>query len=156
AWNVPEGTNPWKSSAPFARQELDALVKDGIANHKLVDFEAVAFSDSLVPASKLGLPNVPRGSLGLYSRGMRTYHTWVETGPATLALSVKAGLIYGDRGTAKLELFSTARPEDKAVSAAAVVPDKQEHKVDLTTTMAGPHRIAISDAGAATAVVFPD
>ena len=51
---------------------------------------------AVVPAGKLRLPEVPRGSVGLYSRGVRSYHTWVDTKPATLALSAKAGLVYGD------------------------------------------------------------
>src|SRR5262249_55990895 len=97
-WKIPEGKNPWKSSKPFAREELDGLVKAGVAAHKPVDFRPVAFSRKLVPAGNLGLPPRAAGSLGLYSRGVRNYYTWVAEAPASVQLRVKAGLGYGDRG----------------------------------------------------------
>ena len=82
AWNVPEGKNPWKSSALFTSDELDAILSAGIAKRQLLAFEPVAFSTNLVPASRLKLPDVKDGSMGLYSRGLRTYYTWVEKEPA--------------------------------------------------------------------------
>ena len=64
-WNVPEGRNPWKSSEPFTREELDRFLDEGIASRELVqlDFEPVAFSSDLVPAKPLNLPAVTPGEL---------------------------------------------------------------------------------------------
>src|SRR5262249_34095045 len=57
-WNVPEGKNAWKSSAPFSEEELAGLVIAGIERRKLFDFEPVAFSGDLIPADRLKLPDV--------------------------------------------------------------------------------------------------
>lgn len=155
AWNVPEGKNPWKSSAPFGKDELEQLVSEGVARHKLLDFTPMAFSTNLEPAARLGLPQGKPGSLGLYSRGVRNVFVWMEK-PGTLALTVKAGLIYDNRGPAKLALYPTAEPEGKAVAQAEVAPDKKERPVELKTTFAGLHRVEISDGSAGTSVTLPD
>jgi hypothetical protein len=34
AWTVPEEKNPWKSSAPWTREELDTILANGIAAHR--------------------------------------------------------------------------------------------------------------------------
>jgi hypothetical protein len=86
--------------------------------------QPVSFSDNLVPASKLNLPSVTTGNMGLYSRGVRTYHTWIETAPTALTFKMSAGLIYGNRGEAKIALFPKAEEEGKAVAEAAVAADK--------------------------------
>ncbi len=64
-WNLPEGRNPWKSSAPFTQQELRQYLEEGIATRELVqfDFEPVPFSNDLVPARELNLPPVKAGEL---------------------------------------------------------------------------------------------
>src|SRR5262249_23458403 len=120
AWNVPEGKNPWKSSAPFTPEEGEALLKDGIARHPLFDFTPVAFSDDLRPATALKLPDGPTGTFGLYSRGQRTYFTWVAEAPATLSLRVKGGLVYTNRGDVKLTLTPVDDVEGKPAAQASV------------------------------------
>lgn len=154
-WSVAEGKNPWKSSEPFRRAELDGFVAKGIETRKLLDFTPVAFSTDLIPATELGLKDGTPGSFGIYSRGVRTYHTW--TGEATtLKLTGKGGIIYGDRGAAKLALYPVAETEGKAVASAAIAPDKQEHPIELKTTYSGLHRLEVSDGAAGTALAFPD
>lgn len=154
--NVAEGKNPWMSSEPFTPADIEGLITSGIANRKLLDFQPISFSDNLVPATKLNLPSVTTGSMGLYSRGVRTYHTWIETAPATLTFKASSGLIYGNRGAAKIALYPKAEEEGKAVAEAAVAPDKQEVEVSLKTTFKGLHHIDISDRGVGTKMSWPD
>jgi hypothetical protein len=156
AWNVPEGKNPWKSSTPFGRDELDRISEQGIARRKLLDFRPVSFGTDLVPASKLTLPEVAPGSMGSYSRGSRHYLTWVEQAPATLAFKGKGGLIYANRGDAQLALYPAAEPEGKAVARATLAPDKQERAVELKTSFKGLHRIEVADATAGTALTWTE
>ena len=153
-WQKPEGRNPWKSSRAFSASELAGFVTEGIARRKLRGFEAVSFSDELVPAGFSRPADAPGGSMGRYSRGTRTYHTWVDRKGATLTLTVRAGLIYTTRGPAKIALYPAGEAE--AVSRAAVAPDRQEHTVRLKTPRAGLHRIEVSDAAAGTSVSWPD
>jgi hypothetical protein len=155
-WNVPEGKNPWKSSAPFTRSELDGFVAAAIANRKLLDFEPVSFSEKLVPASRLKLPDVTGGTRTLFTRGDHTYFTWVEKAPATLTLPVKAGLIYQTSGNAKFALLPNADPELKASAQVEAPPDRQEHSLELKTPFAGLHRLQLSDRTAGTSITWPD
>lgn len=155
AWNVPEGRNPWKSSEPFTAQELDGVLSAGISSHPLLAFTPVSFTRDLQPATRLALPDQPAGSVGLYSRGVRNYYTWIEK-PGTLELTARAGLVYGTRGPAKLALFPSAETEGKAVATAEVPPDKTEHPVTLKTAFTGLHRIEVTDAGAGTSVAWAD
>jgi Domain of unknown function (DUF4838) len=155
-WKVPEGKNPWKSSKPFTRAELDQFVAAGIARRKLLDFEPVSYSGNLVPARPLGLAEVTPGTFGNYSRGVRNWLLWVERKPATISVKVRAGLIYNSRGDARIALYPAAEVEGKAVDGAAVKPDKQEHTVKLKTGFGGLHRLEVSDRTAGTAITWPD
>jgi hypothetical protein len=156
AWGAPERTNPWKAGPELSRADFEKFIAEGIANRKLLDFAPVAYSTDLVPATPLRLPDAKPGSAGLYSRGVRTYFTWVEKEPATIALKAKGGLVYGNRGPAKLDLYPAAETEGKAVDRAEVTPDKAEHAVSLKTTFTGLHRIEVTDSGAGTAVTWAD
>jgi hypothetical protein len=156
AWGVPEGKNPWKSSAPYSPSELDGILSAGIARRQLLDFEPVAFSTKLVPASKLKLPDVKDGSMGLYSRGLRTYYSWIDKEPASIALKVQGGRIYTGRGSVKLDLYPAAETEGKAVAHGEAAADKEEHSVLLQTTFPGLHRIEVKDAGAGTTVSWSE
>lgn len=152
--------NPWMSDEPFTAAELEKLVADGIARRKLFDFQPVAFSTNLVPAPKLaafaGKVPVKKGEpLGITARGLRTYFTWLEDKGGTVQLKAKAGLIYGNRGPAQVELFPLAEPEGKAVAEAAVAPDKEEKDIALKTSFGGLHRLEISDKAAGTYVNWP-
>ena len=155
-WTVPEPTNPWKSSAPFTRGELDAFRTNGIANHALLDFTPVAFSTDLIPATQLGLSSGALGTMGLYSRGVRNFFTWVSNAPATLNLNVQAGIIYTNLGPASLKLFPAAEPQLLSVASATVAPDKMTNAIALNTTYTGLHRIEVSDATAGTLVTWPN
>lgn len=152
---IPEGRNPWKSSEPFAAAEIDKLLRDGIARHKLLDFESVSFSDDLVPATPLKLPDVEPGQYGLFFRDEFDLHTWVDAAPAELPFSVKAGLIYGRLGDAKFSLFPRDEPQGKSVANVAIAPDKQKRDVSLRSPIRGLQRLHLSDGSDGTEVTWP-
>lgn len=154
-YDVPEGRNPWKSSEPFAASEIESLLHDGIASHKLLDFEPVSFSDDLVPAAPLKLPAVEPGQYGLFFRGEFDLHTWVESAPTELPFTVKAGLIYGRLGDAKFSLFPRDEPQGLAVAKTAVAPDKQPREVSLRSPVRGVQRLHLSDGGDGTEITWP-
>ncbi len=154
-WDIPEGRNPWKSTEPFAAAEIDTLLREGIARHRLLDFEAVSFSDDLVPATPLKLPEVEPGQYGLFFRDEFDLHTWVETAPAELPFSVKAGLIYGRLGDAKFSLFPRDELQGKSVANVAVAPDKQKRDVLLRSPIRGLQRLHLSDGGDGTEITWP-
>lgn len=154
-YHVPESRNPWKSSEPFAATEIDTLLREGIARHKLLDFEAVSYSDDLVPATPLKLPDVEPGRYGLFFRDEFDIHTWIEAAPAELPFSVKAGLIYGRLGDAKFSLFPRDEPQAKSVANVAVAPDKQKRDVSLRSPIRGLQRLHLSDGGDGTEVIWP-
>src|SRR5581483_316990 len=155
-WDAPEKTNPWKAGPAYTRADFERMTAAGIGARKLLDFTPVAYSSELVPAAPLALPDAKPGSAGLYSRGPRTYFTWVEKAPATIELKARAGIVYDSRGPAKLDLFPLAEPEGKAVAHAEVTPDKTEHPVSLKTTFTGLHRVEVADSGAGAAVAWAD
>jgi hypothetical protein len=151
-----EDKNPWISNEPFTDEEIKKLIDDGIAKRKLLDFVPVSFSDNLVPATKLNLTTNAVGSMGIYSRGVRTYYTWVDNPPATISLQAAGGLVYGNKGKALIQLFPAAEAEGKSVAEIEVTPDKQDQSVELKTTFAGLHRIVVSDHAAGTRVTWKD
>jgi len=155
-WDAPAKTNPWKAGTPPTSNDFEAMAVAGIERRKLLDFTPVAYTTDLVPATPLKLPEAKPGSAGVYSRGTRTYFTWVEKEPATLELKARGGLVYGVRGNAKLDLFPLLEPEGKAVAHAEVPPDKSEQPVTMKTAFAGLHRVEVTDSGAGTAVTWAD
>ena len=155
-YSDPDATNPWKSDERFIADDIANFIREGIANRKLLDFEAVSFSNKLVPATMLKLPEVPRGNAGLYLRGVRDFWTWIERAPATISLTGTAGLIYPGRGPAKLELYPLAEAELKSVAHFVIAPDKNEHALEMKTRFPGLHRIEVSDSAQGTLITWKD
>ncbi|NUQ00965.1 MAG: DUF4838 domain-containing protein, partial [Armatimonadetes bacterium] len=157
AWNQPEGTNPWKSSAPFSRAELDALATAGLAANPMMGFEACAFSRDLIPATPLRLTGepLPEGTRG---RGHRVFWTWFAA-PAALELKVTGGLIahYRDRGDVRLKLLAYGDPDHpwSEVDEARVPPDGEPRTVTLRARQAGLHQVTVDDGSDMTEVVWP-
>ncbi len=145
-----EGKNPWLSSDAFSEADIRGILANGIATRKLFDFEPVAFSDNLIPASKLKLAAVKTGSAGLYSRGLREFQTWVDQAPTQFKLQASAGVVYANKGDATFNLFPADEVEGKSVSEAKVPPDKLDHDLVLATTFKGLHRIVVTDQSAGT------
>lgn len=157
-WNIPEDKNPWKSRKPFAREELDQFLRSGIRNRPLRGFDPVTFSTNLVLASKLPLNEVPLGKMGLYSRGRRTYYTWVDASSQIIDLTVKGGRIYKDRGhaTVQIDQANPANPDfprnQVPLDSASIPPDGKERAISLKPRQKGLHLITVSDGGAGTIV----
>ena len=154
-WNVPEDKNPWKSSQLFTSEEIEAFVSEGITRNHLLEFETVSFSDDLVPAVPLQLPEVKPGTFGLYFRSDANLLTWAEAAPRGYSFQVKAGLIYGRLGNARLALYPRDELKGLAVADVAIEPNKQPHAVTLRTTVRGLQRLHLSDGGDATEIDWP-
>ena len=155
-YSDPDATNPWKSGLPLTQAEVASLIREGIARRRLLDFEPVSYSMNLMPATRLNLPQVPRGNAGIYLRGTREFWTWVEKEPAAISLTGSAGIIYASRGTAKIALYPLAEAELKSVASAEVEPDKKPRELKLETRFPGLHRIEVSDAAQGTRIEWPD
>jgi hypothetical protein len=163
-WNVPEGRNPWKSSTPFAADELAAFRREGIDRHPLarLDFTPVAFSKDLVSAQRLRLPPVAQlGELGA-GRQQQVFLTRVDQAPTTLTLRITGGLIahYRDRGNVRVDLIqlggasATGQIETPVVQDRSVPPDGTEHTVQLTAKEPGLYKIIVNDGGDRTQVAW--
>ncbi len=148
-WNAPEGKNPWKSSEPFTREELDGFRRGGIANRKLLDFTPVSFSAELVPAAPLQLDAGAPGTMGIYSRSPRSYYLWNAQLDTTFTFNVTSGIIYQTNGPTKVDLYPAAEAEGKSVAHAEVPPDRTAQTVELHSTFQGLHRVEIVGGGAA-------
>ncbi len=157
AWNRPEGRNPWKSSAPWGRAELDGFVLRGIESNPLIGFEPVTFGRRLVPADRLALPKLPRLDDSNRGRGEQVLYTWVRRAPAAIELRVTAGLIahYRDRGAAKLALAAVDDGNEPEADRAEVPPDGTARTVTLRAARTGLHTLTVNDGMDSTEVVWP-
>jgi len=153
-WNVAEAKNPWKSSKPFSRAELDGILTAGISKCRIAQIEPADFGMELVPPTALKLPKVEQGSAGSHGRGVQTFYTWVDKPSTPITLKVTGGLIahYRDRGPAKLDLWRG----DTKVTSGRAEPDGVERTVVLRAKQAGLHKITVSDGNDATRVRWPD
>ena len=164
-WNVAEGKNPWKSSAPFTVDEIAGYIAEGVRNHPLaqIDFQPVEFGTDFVPAAAaLKLPELPAGELGP-GRNRQTFFTYVGKTPAGIELQITGGLIkhYRDRGHVKVELWKiggasqTGERETLTATDRSVPPDGVERVVKLAAKEAGLYKITVSDGGNRTDVKWP-
>jgi hypothetical protein len=160
-WGVPEGKNPWKSSAPFTAEELERFMTEGQARNPLteVGFKPVAFSEDLVSAAALKLPAVQAGSFGA-GRGKQDFFTRVEQAPTVLEFLITGGLIahYRDRGNIRVELrklggaSQTGERETLTAEDHSAPPDGKEHAVKLAIREPGLYKVTVSDGGDRTLV----
>lgn len=155
AWNVADGKNPWKSSAPFTAEELAGFRKEGVERYALakVDFKSAVFSDELVSADKLNLPEVPAaGQLG-NCRGKQTFYTRVDVVPAVIEFQITGGLIahYRNRGNVKVDVWKiggasqTGERETLAAQDRSVPPDGNEHTVKIELKEPGIYKLTLDD-----------
>jgi hypothetical protein len=164
AWNVPEIDNPWKSSDPFSEKELSSFLANGIERYQLtkLEFAPVEYSEDLMPATALNLPDVEAGDAGP-GRRKQTFYTLVPQAPATIELRITGGLItqYRDRGNVRIELWKvngaseTGKRESLVATDRSVPPDGVERTVELTARETGLHRIVVDDGGDRTHVTWP-
>lgn len=153
-WNVPEGRNPWKSSAPFTDDEIGALIREGIATNALIGFTPVGYGKELIPAQRLGLKTPRTGNYG-HCRPAHHFYVWVEQAPATLELTVTGGQV-STGGQTTLAWSAVDDPTGEELTRAAVPNDRQPHPVSLRTRFAGLHRVDVTTRGRAAHVRWPD
>jgi hypothetical protein len=146
-YSVPEPDNPWKSSEVIPDAEMDGYIADGIANHPLLDFTPLEFSDDLIPATALGLTTP--GALGEYTyiRGENFYHTWAETAPAQIPIRGIGGKSSGTEGDLKFELYPREEPEFLFVDSAQIPPDNTPYDLTFDTDFSGLQSLRVSDGG---------
>lgn len=154
-WTAAQAKALAKMPQDVAAAEIPVLLEQGIARRRPFAFRPISFSDRLVPAGALKLPAVKPGSFGNLSRGERVVLTWLKEG-ATLTLRGKAGVIYANRGPARIELFPAAETEGKAVAGGDLPPDRQEHALQLKTAFSGLHRLVVNDRQAGTSLILPE
>ncbi len=157
-WATPEAENPWKDSTPFSRRELETILTDGIANHDLIEFDPVAFSDDLVPATPLKLADgIPDGEGSARGRGSRIYYTWMDEAPADLILGMTGGLIshYRDRGDVEIAFHPRDEAFGNSVSGGTTAPDGKRREITLHSEYEGLHRILFTDGGDMTEMTWP-
>ena len=157
-WSVPEGKNPWKTSDPWTRAELDGLLTRGIAENKTVATRPVRFSRELVPVDRTQFPEVPVLDDSQRGRGQQVFYTWFKSAPATLDLKVTGGLIahYRDRGNVRIDLFALAGSKEQLVDQQATVPpDGKQHSVTLRSDRPGLHKLVLNDGSDMTEVLRP-
>jgi hypothetical protein len=154
--DIPEKKNPWKSSRPWSREELDAIVAKGIAGHRLRGFTPASFSRDLVPPMSLKLPDLPPLEDSGQGRGPRTFLTWIDRAPATIELKVTGGLIahYRDRGPVRID--TRRLPGDEPVrQQGRVPPDGKPRDVTLRFERPGLYAVLADDGQDMTEIVWP-
>ncbi len=163
-WAVPEEKNVWKSSKPFSASELAAFLSQGIEHHPLVelDFEPIAFSESLVSARGLNLED-GRSGTDARGRGVQTFYVRIDQVPYEIKLRITGGLIahYRDRGNVRVNLWKlggaseTGEQETLVAEDRSVPPDGIQRLVTLTVKEAGLYKITVADGGDLTTVSWP-
>lgn len=154
-WTVHEGSNPLRVKKDWTREELQALLAQGIQNNTLLGFVEVSFSDTLVPASRLGLDiksfvQIRPKTLAAIdnykgtSQGSSRWFTWVSK-PGELTMRIKTGVIFKDRGPVTIELTSPQNPAMDVIDSVTLPPDGQEHVVTLKTPFTGMHIVKTFD-----------
>jgi hypothetical protein len=150
--------HPLKNEAPFAPEEIAALLEKGIAKNQPVEpgFAGVEFSKELVPAMpRLALGKVAVGSFPTEAQDRQRYYVWAEK-PTTIDLKVAVKKRWANRAP-KLELFS---PLEVTLAPVAVredyQPDNQERAFALKTPHPGLHRIETYDGGDYTRIHWPE
>lgn len=135
---------------PFDALELSRMLADGIANTELarVSFQPFSFSDDLVPAAPLKLPDVARGNYGNGApAGQQKFYTWLGV-PGELQLRVTGGLIVQNRHLAsnvQTRLYAEANPilGEAIASDTSVEPDGIEKKITLHSSYGGLLRVEV-------------
>lgn len=134
---------------PFSEAELAAIITDGLERHERLSFEAVAYSEELVPAAeRLKLQEIEAEMPAeRRSRGHRVYYTWVDKAPHTFLFQMTNGLIthYRDRGDATIELYPVNEALGQPVATAAIPPDGQTRDLTFETTYQGLHKLQLKD-----------
>lgn len=152
-FNVPQDKNPWMSSEPFAETEIASILKAGIESNSLRDFEAVAYSDDLIPADALELTGYKpvQGPFFGIRGSNKVFYVWADK-PGDLEFEIKGGQVYAN-GKIEVELYAPGQqPLPEAMDTKVVIADQEPHAIVFKTPYAGLHKVIISDHGALTQI----
>lgn len=179
-FQVPEGQNPWKLTNPVTSQEIEAFLREGIANNPVVSFKTVSYSRDLLPVKALNLPEAAAPGFS-YTRGEQNFYVWFADPQVPLQLEVTAGQI-ATRANTTLSLYplksgeSFIQEEENedglppvpgedvdvrqgvqpgAVVAMDVPNDRHKHTVELKVNAPGLYRLRIYDRGKGAGLVWP-
>ena len=102
----------WENIA-YTPSEIDGIVKNGIENNELFDFQPIEFSANLIPAKKFLSIDKPFGKLNP-RRNVRKYYTWVDSDLLPIEIMVTGGLIahYRNRGNVRVSLYKLGGASD--------------------------------------------
>lgn len=159
-----------RGDEPFSEAEMVAFLNEGIANHEVLAFTPLEFSDDLVPAADvLKLKDVRPFGQDFFggdegsttTRGELKNYVWIDRVPREIHLSVRTGLVYDVRGPATVE-FAHREPIDvetigfRSIDSAEIPEDQQWHDVRFTAKQKGLYRITWSEGLSGTEVRWPD
>jgi hypothetical protein len=169
-WEIPaadkagQPLNPWKQDAVLTPNEIQELVRQGVENNKLRDFEMRDFPGALVPATPAQTGKAP--SL----RGLQDFYIWAD-GPGELKFTLTAGLAYTNRGPTKVQSFEgatvakdgTGEVREAGDTAATSIPlasfeipaDKLPHEITFAAPRAGLYRMWVDDEAMGVRVDWP-
>lgn len=166
-WRVPEPNNPWKSSEPFTREEVEALLAGGIDSYEPVelDFEPESWDDLTLVSAK-DIPSAEPRSPGKAAagRGKRSFFAVVDQAPSTIELEVTGGLIahYRDRGNVRIHLWKlggaseTGERETLVKVDETVPPDGVTRTIEFPVDEPGVYRIDVSDGRDMTTITWSE
>jgi len=175
-FRVPEGENPWKSSQPYSREEIESMVEKGIADHPLRDFEPVAFSRNLVRATRIpsleGIDEPVAITHGY--RGNVPIYTEIDDPAVPLTFEATPGVIYkGAFGDTHFDLYAGELPQsagdagevpeaeenaalfEEPVATAVIPSDKNVHVISLKAERPGLHIMQLRDGMSGTRIAWP-
>ncbi len=160
-WGTPPAKDPWKEDRPYSEAETLAVLKQGIAENKPLNFVTRTFSHDLVPViDVLEIPASTPGNSGVQNgQARQRIYTWVQQ-PGPIVLEVTGGLIahYRNRGPVRIGLHSPAAPSDDALYRVDhdenTPPDGKPHEVVLQTPHVGLHWIEVLSGGDRAVVRF--
>ncbi len=152
-WDDESGVASPRVEEKVTPNEVEALLRQGIARNALTPFEPVAFSRQLAPA---GLARDGEAPGPIKVRGTTNLYLSAAKEGDVFEFTVRGGVIYGDRGAVRLRLFADRNTlTETPVSSASVPNDKKDHVIELKSPHAGMHRLEIADGGDVTLVSWP-
>jgi hypothetical protein len=141
--------DPCKEGSAYTNTDIGDFLSNGITNNPTLPWTPKSFSDDLVPNTPLGLASFTGGSFP-YFRGVHTFHTWVNSPPASIGLDVSGGWSYTNRGPARVELYARENATLGMVDDIESPPDKVTRSYTLDTIFPGMHTMELSDNSAST------
>lgn len=157
-WEPPEDDRP----TALEQTDLREILKEGISNNGITDFEPQSFSRNLVPYEGRQGITVEEEITGewrgkIMTRGDNTLYLYSDKEGTTFEFEVSGGNQWPDRGPVRVQLFSENHAVlDETMDEATVDADKTLYKVKLKTPYKGLHRLIFGDgSGGGTIIRWP-